>query len=120
MIHSTDNFVIRQFALKKPVARVLVNTPATLGSMGVTTTLFPSMTLGSGVTGQGITSENVSPMNLVYIRTVGVGIRDSSSIRRHCGEKMAELQKTRRSEHEKGLSLLRQLLQETISLKSET
>ena len=96
------------------------NTPASLGSMGVTTTLFPSMTLGSGVTGQGITSQNVSPMNLVYIRTVGVGIRDSAGIRRHIGEKMAELQKTRRSEHEKGLSLLRQLLQETISLESKT
>lgn len=120
VIHSTDNFVIRQFALKKPVARVLVNTPATFGSMGVTTTFFPSMILGSGVTGKGITSQNVSPMNLVYIRTVGVGIRDSSSIRRHSGEKMAELQKTRRSEHEKGLYLLQQLLQKAISLESET
>ncbi len=75
VIHSKDDYVIRQFALKKPVARLLVNTPATLGGMGMTTDLFPSMVLGSGITGQGITSENVSPMNLIYIRTVGWGTR---------------------------------------------
>ncbi|HAQ07072.1 MAG TPA: acetaldehyde dehydrogenase [Bacillus bacterium] len=75
VIHSMDETVIRQFALKKPVARMLVNTPATLGSMGVTTNLFPAMTLGSGSTGAGITTDNVSPMNLIYIRKVGYGVR---------------------------------------------
>lgn len=47
-IHSRDEAVIEQFALKKPVARVLVNTPATFGALGITTNLFPAMTLGSG------------------------------------------------------------------------
>jgi acyl-CoA reductase-like NAD-dependent aldehyde dehydrogenase len=75
VIHSTDEEVIRQFALKKPVGRVLVNTPAIFGSMGATTNLFPAMTLGSGSTGVGITSDNVSPMNLIYIRKVGYGVR---------------------------------------------
>lgn len=79
VIHSRDESVIRQFALKKPVTRVLVNTPAALGGMGVTTNLFPSMTLGSGMAGQGITSDNVGPMNLVYIRTVGRGVRSADS-----------------------------------------
>ena len=79
VIHSKDDYVIRQFALKKPVARLLVNTPATLGGMGMTTDLFPSMVLGSGITGQGITSENVSPMNLIYIRTVGWGTRSGQT-----------------------------------------
>ena len=61
--------------MKKPVARVLVNTPAVYGSMGMTTNLFPAMTLGSGLTGFGITSDNVSPMNLIYVRKVGFGVR---------------------------------------------
>ncbi|MCL2699166.1 MAG: aldehyde dehydrogenase family protein [Defluviitaleaceae bacterium] len=74
VIHSKDDDVIRQYILRKPVARVLVNTPAVFGSMGVTTNLFPSMTLGSGSWGSGITSDNVSPMNLVYIRKVGYGV----------------------------------------------
>ena len=47
VIHSRDEHVIRQFALQKPVGRVLVNTPAVLGSMGMTTNLFPAVTLGS-------------------------------------------------------------------------
>ena len=75
VIHSRDEEVIRQFALKKPVGRVLVNTPATFGSMGATSNLFPSMTLGSGSQGIGITTDNVSPMNLIYIRKVGYGVR---------------------------------------------
>lgn len=80
IIHSTDEWVIRQFALKKPVGRVLVNTPAVFGSMGVTTNLFPAMTLGSGSAGIGISSDNVSPMNLIYIRKVGYAVRKAEEI----------------------------------------
>lgn len=80
VIHSKDENVINQFALKKPVGRVLVNTPAAFGSMGATTNLFPSMMLGSGSAGKGFTSDNVSPMNLIYIRKVGYGVRNMESI----------------------------------------
>ena len=80
VIHSTDDEVIRQFALKKPVGRVLVNTPAVFGSMGVTTNLFPAMTLGSGSAGIGISSDNVSPMNLIYIRKVGYAVRKAEEM----------------------------------------
>lgn len=79
VIHSKDESVIKLFALKKPVGRVLVNTPAVLGSMGATTNLFPSMTLGSGSAGKGYTSDNISPMNLIYVRKVGYGVRDIES-----------------------------------------
>ncbi len=80
IIHSKDEEVIRQFALKKPVGRVLVNTPGTFGSMGATTNLFPSMTLGSGSAGHGMTADNVSPMNLIYVRKVGYGVRKVDEI----------------------------------------
>jgi acyl-CoA reductase-like NAD-dependent aldehyde dehydrogenase len=75
VIHSGDENVIQQFALKKPVGRLLVNTPASFGGMGATTNLFPAMTLGSSSAGRGITSDNVSPMNLIYRRKVGYGVR---------------------------------------------
>lgn len=74
-IHSTDAEVIRQFAIKKPVGRLLVNTPAAFGGIGATTNLTPAMTLGSGVAGYGITSDNVSAENLIYIRKIGFGVR---------------------------------------------
>lgn len=80
IIHSKDEEVINQFALKKPVGRILVNTPGTFGSMGATTNLFPSMTLGSGSAGEGMTSDNVSPRNLIYIRKVGYGVRTVDEI----------------------------------------
>ncbi|WP_051600601.1 aldehyde dehydrogenase family protein [Eubacterium sp. AB3007] len=82
VIHSMDGDVIRQFALRKPVARVLVNTSATFGSMGASTNLFPAMTLGSGASGHGITTDNVSPMNLIYVRKVGFGVRDIDTLDR--------------------------------------
>lgn len=82
VIHSRDEAVIRQFALQKPVGRILVNTPAALGSVGMTTNLFPSFTLGSGSAGAGITADNVSPLNLIYIRKVGRGVRGGEQVKK--------------------------------------
>jgi hypothetical protein len=47
-IHSRNNDVILQFGLKKPAFRIVVNTPTTHGSIGLTTGLDPAMTLGCG------------------------------------------------------------------------
>ena len=74
-IHSRDEAVIGQFAAKKPVGRILVNTPAVFGAMGATTNLFPAVHLGAASAGLGITADNVSPMNLVYLRSVALGVR---------------------------------------------
>lgn len=75
-IHSNDESIIREFALKKPVSRLLVNTPAALGGVGVTTGLFPAFTLGCGAVGGSATSDNVSPLNLFNIRRVAYGTTD--------------------------------------------
>lgn len=80
VIHSKNESVIREFALKKPVSRVLVNTPAALGGIGATTNLFPALTLGSGAAGGGFTSDNVTPMNLINMRKVGYGVRQLEDI----------------------------------------
>ena len=99
-IHSRDEEVIRQFILRKPVARVLVNTPAALGGIGATTDLFPAMTLGSGLAGKGITTDNVSPMHLVYRRRVGYGVRNASMTVENApgyGQESAELEALRQA-----------------------
>jgi acetaldehyde dehydrogenase (acetylating) len=67
-IHSRNDDVILQFGLKKPAFRIVVNTPATLGSIGLTTGLDPSMTLGCGGYGGNITSDNISPLHLLNIK----------------------------------------------------
>ncbi|MEG6617625.1 acetaldehyde dehydrogenase (acetylating) [Peptococcaceae bacterium 1198_IL3148] len=89
VIHSKNEHVIREFALKKPVSRMLVNTPATLGGLGATTNLFPALTLGCGAVGGGITSDNVSPMNLINIRKVGYGVRPMEDLAK--GVQVAEV-----------------------------
>lgn len=68
VIHATDQRVIMEYAMKKPAFRILVNSPASQGSVGFHTNLVPSMTLGCGTPGNNITSDNVNPMNLVNIK----------------------------------------------------
>ena len=67
-IHSRNEDVILQFGLKKPAYRIVVNTPTTLGSIGLTTSLDPSMTLGCGGWGGNITSDNIGPQHLLNIK----------------------------------------------------
>jgi acetaldehyde dehydrogenase (acetylating) len=67
-IHSRNDDVILQFGLRKPAFRLVVNTPATLGSIGLTTSLDPSMTVGCGGWGGNITSDNIGPQHLLIIK----------------------------------------------------
>ncbi len=76
-LHSTDEGVVREFGLKKPAFRIVVNTPAALGAVGYTTNLFPSMTLGCGAPGNNITSDNISPLHLINVKRVAYGVREA-------------------------------------------
>jgi acetaldehyde dehydrogenase (acetylating) len=69
-IHSNNEDVIREFGMKKPVSRMLVNTPSTHGAVGISTGLFPALTLGCGTLGGSSTSDNVTPLNLLNIRRI--------------------------------------------------
>lgn len=86
-IHSQNEDVIREFALKKPVSRLLVNTSATLGGIGASTSLVPALTLGCGAIGGGSTSDNIGPLNLINIRRVAWGVKELEDIR---GDKKPE------------------------------
>ena len=67
-IHSRNEEVILEFGLKKPAYRIVVNTPTTHGSVGLSTGLDPAMTLGCGGWGGNITSDNISPRHLLNIK----------------------------------------------------
>jgi acetaldehyde dehydrogenase (acetylating) len=75
-LHTKDKEIVRQFGLKKPAFRIVVNTPAALGAVGYTTNLFPSMTLGCGAPGGNITSDNISPLHLINLKRVAYGVRE--------------------------------------------
>jgi len=69
-IHSNDKEIILKFALEKPAFRILVNTPSSIGAVGYTTALNPSLTLGPGTWGGSIVSENVTAYHLMNVKTL--------------------------------------------------
>lgn len=60
VIHSSDRHKAEVFALAMPASRILVNTPATHGVIGLTSELLPSLTLGCGLFGGNSTNDNVT------------------------------------------------------------
>lgn len=75
VIHSRNEDVIMAFGLKKPVFRILVNTPSSQGAIGATTGLTPSLTLGCGTWGGNVTSDNIGPQHLINIKRLAYGTR---------------------------------------------
>jgi acetaldehyde dehydrogenase (acetylating) len=68
IIHATDQKVIMAFGLEKPVFRIAVNTMGTLGAIGLTTGVMPSLTLGAGGVGGSITGDNITAYHLFNIK----------------------------------------------------
>ncbi|MEG1255500.1 acetaldehyde dehydrogenase (acetylating) [Clostridium sp.] len=94
VIHSKDEAIIREFALKKPVSRLLVNTPGALGGIGATTNLVPALTLGCGAVGGSATSDNVGPLNLLNVRRLAYGVKEI--------EELVDKNDTNSSNHSQG------------------
>ena len=75
VIHAKDEERIRYYGIRMPAFRVLVNTPAPQGSTGITTNVFPSMTLGCGAMAGNITSDNIGPQHLRNIKRIAYAVR---------------------------------------------
>ncbi|CCI87070.1 bifunctional acetaldehyde-CoA/alcohol dehydrogenase [Lactobacillus gigeriorum] len=72
-IHSNDQKVIDEFAMKMDACRILVNSPAALGGIGdLYNNMLPSLTLGTGSYGANIFSHNVGAKDLLNIKTVAM------------------------------------------------
>ncbi len=74
VIHATDDKVILNFGLEKPVFRISVNTMGTLGAIGLTTGLMPALTLGAGGIGGSITGDNISAYHLFNVKRLAYEI----------------------------------------------
>ncbi len=68
IIHAEDEKVIMAFGLEKPVFRIGVNTMGTLGAIGLTTSVMPSMTLGAGGVGGSITGDNITVHHMYNVK----------------------------------------------------
>ncbi len=67
-LHCQNPNIIHQFGLEKPAFRIIVNSPATHGAIGLSTSLPPSMTLGCGTYGNNITTDNITPLHLIQVK----------------------------------------------------
>lgn len=81
VLHCENEEIIREFGLKIPVSRLLVNTPGALGGIGGSTNIVPALTLGCGAVGGSSTSDNIGPMNLLNIKRVAYGVRELEEIK---------------------------------------
>jgi len=74
-IHTRSREAAKEFGALMPASRVIVNSPSTLGAIGFTTELEPSMTLGCGSWGGNVTSDNISPRHLVDVKRIAFETR---------------------------------------------
>jgi len=74
-IYTTDDAKARQYAMRMPAHRILANTPTPQGSVGITTGLFPAMTLGCGSVAGNATGDNITPFHLLNIKRLAWAIR---------------------------------------------
>ena len=74
IIHANDEKVIMAFGLEKPVFRIMVNTMGSLGAIGFTTGVMPSLTLGAGGIGGSITGDNITVYHLFNLKRLAYEI----------------------------------------------
>lgn len=74
-IHTTDPALAERFGTQVPAGRLLVNTPATFGMMGVTTGLPVAFMLGSGTWGNNITTDAITWRHLVNVKRLAWGVK---------------------------------------------
>ena len=74
-IHTESRDAAREYGIRMPASRVVVNSPSTHGAIGFTTDLEPSMTLGCGSWGGNVTSDNISPRHLVDVKRIAFETR---------------------------------------------
>jgi acyl-CoA reductase-like NAD-dependent aldehyde dehydrogenase len=75
-IHANDQDVLDAFFLQKPASRILANGPTSMGAVGYSSGLVPSMSLGCGPQAGNISSDNISARHLINIKRVAYPLRD--------------------------------------------
>ena len=75
VIYSQDDARVLEYGRRAPAFRVLVNTSAPQGSTGITTGVFPSMTLGCGAIAGNSTGDNIGPTHLLHVKRIARHIR---------------------------------------------
>ena len=85
VIHSRDEEAVLAFGIEKPAFRVLINSWGSLGAIGATTGLPPSLTLAPGGLGGAVVSDNITVEHVLNIKRMAYAIRDAPAAARAWG-----------------------------------
>jgi len=91
VIHAGDEQVLDAFFLQKPASRIVANGPSSMGAVGFSTNLVPSMSLGCGPQAGNITSDNITARHLINLKRVAFPRHDWKEIERRAHERAAQL-----------------------------
>jgi hypothetical protein len=75
-VHARDEGVLEEWFLEKPASRIIVNGPSSMGAVGYSTWLMPSMSLGCGPQAGNITSDNITYKHLLNIKRAAFPRKD--------------------------------------------
>ncbi|HTF86896.1 MAG TPA: aldehyde dehydrogenase family protein [Planctomycetota bacterium] len=75
-VHARDEAVLEAWFLEKPASRIIVNGPSSMGAVGYSTWLMPSMSLGCGPQAGNITSDNITYKHLLNIKRAAFPRKD--------------------------------------------
>lgn len=84
-IHSRDEEAIMAFGIEKPAFRVLVNTWGSLGGVGYTTGLRPSLTLAPGGIGGAAVSDNITVEHVLNVKRIAYHLHPAPEVARAHG-----------------------------------
>ena len=115
VIHATDEEVIMAFGLEKPVFRIGVNTMGTMGMIGMTTGISPSLTLGSGGVGGSITGDNINVHHLYNLKRLAFEINDPPPEALLPGKEQAK--KGRKPDYQALEGLVRETIQDILDTR---
>ncbi len=75
-VHAQNQEVLDAFFLEKPASRIIVNGPTSMGAVGYSTHLDPSVSLGCGPQAGNMSSDNITARHLINVKRVAMVRRD--------------------------------------------
>lgn len=88
VIHARDEEAILAFGIEKPAFRIMVNTWGSLGAIGATTSLRPSLTLAPGGVGGAVVSDNITVEHVLNVKRLAYHRRPAPDVARAHGGRL--------------------------------
>ncbi|AQX16864.1 hypothetical protein BCR15_07300 [Tessaracoccus lapidicaptus] len=85
VIHATDDEVIYTLGVMEPAFRIVVNSWGSLGAIGSTTDLMPSLTLAPGGVGGAVVSDNITLQHVLNVKRLAYHQHEAPAVARAHG-----------------------------------